>query len=415
MTMVESTFRNLFVETARAVVACAGLAAHAAGDPLRGSYRRPVARVLVLLVFVPSLALLQAWHWLCFLLDEILFRGWHKVAVDAPVFIVGPPRSGTTHLHRVLAEDRERFTTMPAWELFLAPAIVQKRMVRALARLDRRLGGWLRRAVARVERSVLGGFDSTHRSALGEAEEDFYLLLMNFSCTGLLLAFPRWRRLWRLAAPLDHRAVAEVERVLGFYRCCLRKHLHEAPEGARLLSKNASFASWLPMLDKVFPDAVLVVTTRSPEAAVPSMLSCADTTRRFFAAETTGGSFHRQLTDLMRNHYAVLASELPRLPRERVFVIGEADLRGRLGGSLEEMYRHFGWTPSAAFRAALGERDRATRDFRSAHVYAAADFDLDEAELRRCFPCLDPGNPQAPGESPGGHCGADVSTSAGSS
>ena len=35
------------------------------------------------------------------------------------VFILGPPRSGTTRMHKLLAADHKTFSSMKMWELFL--------------------------------------------------------------------------------------------------------------------------------------------------------------------------------------------------------------------------------------------------------------------------------------------------------
>ena len=77
-------------------------------------------RWLLLLIGLPLFCLFQLLHWLGFLLDELLFRDYRKVRIEAPVFISGIPRSGTTFVHRSLAQDRAQFTTVSTWEAALA-------------------------------------------------------------------------------------------------------------------------------------------------------------------------------------------------------------------------------------------------------------------------------------------------------
>ena len=63
----------------------------------KGTHARFTARRFrVMAVFLPILFFGQLIHWVGFLLDEIFFRGYRKVAINDPVFIVGIPRSGTT-------------------------------------------------------------------------------------------------------------------------------------------------------------------------------------------------------------------------------------------------------------------------------------------------------------------------------
>lgn len=50
------------------------------------------------------------WTFLWYL-DELLYPEYRKVQVK-PVFIIGQPRSGTTFLHRTLADDRNNFVAV---------------------------------------------------------------------------------------------------------------------------------------------------------------------------------------------------------------------------------------------------------------------------------------------------------------
>ena len=42
--------------------------------------------------------------------DDLFFRGYQQQTVQAPLYIVTFPRSGTTFLHRLMCLDEERFT-----------------------------------------------------------------------------------------------------------------------------------------------------------------------------------------------------------------------------------------------------------------------------------------------------------------
>lgn len=326
-------------------------------------------RWLLMAGFLPVFGLLQLLHWVCFGLDELLFPRYRGVVVRRPLFILGPPRSGTTHLHRVLAEDRDRFTTLLTWELFLAPSIVQKKLVRAAAAADRRLGRPLARLIAVLERGVLRGADDLHPSALRAPEEDYFLLCMTLACSGLVLVFPRSRRLWSYAF-LDPRLSArDRDRTLAFYHACLQKHLYVAGEDRQLLSKNASFNPWVRLLDEAYPDASFVFCARDPERTVPSMLSVADAARRAFGGERSDPAFEENMVSLMRHHYESVGDVLPLLPAHRREVMLNRDLHRRLETVVLALYRRLGMTPSVAFRQRLRELHQASCRYRSPHQY----------------------------------------------
>ena len=142
--------------------------------------RRRALVAAAFLLYVPlELAIRGAW-----LLDALLYPGYRRRPVEAPLFITGNPRSGTTFLHRLLARDSERFSTMRMWQILFAPSVVQRRLAAAASALERRAGGPCRRLWERVEQRWDA---SMHRISLFAPEEDDYLLLHAWSAltTGL--------------------------------------------------------------------------------------------------------------------------------------------------------------------------------------------------------------------------------------
>ena len=61
--------------------------------PKDGCLRPGVRHYLAGIASLALLALFLVYHWLGLLLDEILFRGYRRVAVERPVFILGVPRT----------------------------------------------------------------------------------------------------------------------------------------------------------------------------------------------------------------------------------------------------------------------------------------------------------------------------------
>ena len=123
--------------------------------------------------------LVASFHAVCFFLDRLLFPGLRSVEVRTPVFIVGHARSGTTLLHRLMSEDRERFSVFLYYELFF-PSLLQKKLIRSLAALDRRLGGAIASRVEAWEERTFGPMRHIHPMGLTMPEEDDFLL--TYSC-----------------------------------------------------------------------------------------------------------------------------------------------------------------------------------------------------------------------------------------
>src|SRR6185503_19857658 len=66
-------------------------------------------------------------------LDHILFPGFKRQVVREPVFIVAPPRSGTTLTQKLLSLDDERFVYNALYQTIL-PAVFYQRCFDLLVR-----------------------------------------------------------------------------------------------------------------------------------------------------------------------------------------------------------------------------------------------------------------------------------------
>lgn len=189
---------------------------------------------------------------------EILRRG-----LRAPLVIVGPARSGTTRLQRMLAADA-RFQHLTAWEGFNpSPRGVAPEAGRA-ARRDEAA------KALRLRRRLYPGADRTHPMAADWAEEE--ILLLNHSFCGL--------------SPLGFYPLP------GYYNWFLGQ---DRTDGYRQLANLLKLVSWsrgdaedkpwvlktpqhmldLDVLAKVFPDARIVFIHRDPLKTVASTLSLA--------------------------------------------------------------------------------------------------------------------------------------------
>jgi hypothetical protein len=95
----------------------------------------PRARYYYLAVLLVGVPITSSFHAICFLLDWILFPDLKKVEVREPIFMVGHARSGTTLTHRLMSKDSGRFSSFMLYELYF-PSLIQKKVIRALARFD---------------------------------------------------------------------------------------------------------------------------------------------------------------------------------------------------------------------------------------------------------------------------------------
>lgn len=341
-------------------------------------------RVLVMLGFLPLFAFGQALHWLGFLLDDLFFRGWRRVPIQAPVFVLGVPRSGTTRLHQVLAQDQQ-FTTFRTWECLFAPSVTQRLFFLGLARIDRMIGAPVARLLGKLEQHLFAGLDDVHPMGLTTPEEDYFALMPVLSCFILALPFPSFEHIWRVGrfdAEVDPR---ERERLLQFYEACLKRHLYVHGPAKRLLSKNAAFAPLAQSLAQRFPDARFIVCLRDPLETLPSQLSSIGSGLAFFGVPADSEPVRRRLTAQLAFYYENLGRLRAQVPPARHVALSMNELRGSLGSTLKAVYRRFELPLSDAFQRVLEHEDGQARVYRSRHRYSLEQFGLTAASVAKQF------------------------------
>lgn len=317
------------------------------------------------------MGLLALSHCIGFLIDDWLFRGYRQVAVRAPVFIVGVPRSGTTYLQRRLAED-PAFTSLTLWECLLAPSISERyfwsfvgRLLSPLKRLGRR---WRWAAMDRV-----------HALGWGEPEEDFLLLLWRGACFLPALICPKADGYWRLA--FFDQSVGEGERraLTAYYHACLQRHLYFHGRHKRLLSKNPSFTPWVDSLRERFPGARFIACVRRPDEAVPSQLSALRPALGLLGHHDMDPELNERMLTILHGYYRRVRHW--RGDRD-VLCLPLPHLAGMQTAGWQRLYAFLEQPLPPA--GALTFRET-RRDARPGHRYSLEEYGLSRERVRRLF------------------------------
>ncbi len=337
----------------------------------------------MLLLLLPVFLALQLLHWAGFVLDEVFFRGYRKIAIRQPLFVLGPPRSGTTYLHTVLASDSQ-FTTFTLWECLLGLSVTAKMFVLGLKKIDGLIGRPGARLLTWAISRLLGDMDEVHPFRLAGPEEDFLCLLPLNACFIQVVPFPRAKWLWRLARFDQELTAGERNRMLDYYRGCIQKHLYVFGADKTFLSKNASFAGMAHSLLDEFPDARIVSCMRDPLSTVPSQLS--SLLPGLSACGFTGvdKDFGDRLTELLRFYYLNLASARDRNPTRMTFVENR-DLRTNPEQAVRSAFARIGLEVRPALRRQLRIESQRSERSASRHRYSLDDFGLDEAKIMSQF------------------------------
>ena len=134
------------------------------------------AFVIFFTVLYGLMWLIVAFGWM---LDQILYPGLRKQEVREPVFIIAPPRSGTTLTQKLMALDEERFVHAKLYQTIF-PAVCYQKFFNGIAWLDKRIGRPLATLIGWAEKQFFSGWDDHAQAAVqpaGGGRRIFYLHL----------------------------------------------------------------------------------------------------------------------------------------------------------------------------------------------------------------------------------------------
>ena len=343
--------------------------------------RNPRARLYYLSVLLLWVPIVSTFHAICFFLDGILFPGLWKTEIRTPVFVVGHARSGTTLVHRLMNKDEGRFSAFVLYELYF-PSLLQKKLIRFLAGIDRRyLGGVLERRVRAWEDGHYAAVREVHEMGLTEAEEDDIVLY--YSC-----ASGFWITKMPYMGDLDFYHVDRFperkrRRLMRFYKDCVRRQLHLNGGDKIHLSKNPVFAGRVASLIEAFPDARIVVPFRNPYETIPSLLKLMRSGWRHLGwDEERQKRCLRILADQSFHTYRYPLEVLARHPETPKAVVDYRDAVADPAATIERIYEQLGFPITPEFHEMLVAEGKRARGHKSGHSYSLAEFGLEANEIR---------------------------------
>lgn len=182
------------------------------------------------------------------------------VPVDRPIFIVGQPRTGTTHLHNLISSD-PAMRSLPYWESLEPVLPADERAVVAAGGDDprrERTGAGLA-----ILDEAMPHFKRMHEMTVDHVHEEIQLLAIDFSTMlfETMGVLPAWK---------DWYVAHDQTRHYEFLRKVLQVLQQQRPAGARWVLKSPQHLEQFQPLLRVFPDATFVVTHRDPVAVIAS-------------------------------------------------------------------------------------------------------------------------------------------------
>ncbi|MEV3902210.1 sulfotransferase [Mycobacterium sp. NPDC050551] len=307
------------------------------------------------------------------LLTDLLARHpeIHQIELLPPVVIAGLPRTGTTHLHNLLAAPTT-FRTMPYWESvepFPMPGEQGVEPDPRRLRMD---------AAVSVMDVVMPHFRLMHEMTTDHVHEEIQLLANDFSTMlfETLADVPRWRDHYQGHDQAPHyRYLATQLKAMQFLR-----------GGRRWLLKSPQHLEQLPVLDRVFPGAVVVCTHRDPLPVALSMIAMITYSARMHRDPVPVRDTAAMWIDRLERMLAALIRDRDLLGPDRSIDVRFDDFMADEMSVAEAVYRLADEPLTDDARAAMaGYLDGHQRGRLGRISTSWRDFGIDEEELRERF------------------------------
>lgn len=295
----------------------------------------------------------------------------HEIKILRPIIICGLPRTGTTHLHNLMAAD-PALRSLPYWESLEpiplpgeADADPDPRLERCEMALD-----FVNRAMPEFRRM--------HEMTTWHVHEEIQLLAMDFSTMYFesIALIPEWRDYY-----LDHDQTPHYR-----YLKTVLKALQFLRGGDRWVLKSPQHLEQFGPLFKMFQDATFVVTHRDPVAVVTSMATMAAYTARMYHDPVDPDLFGRYWADRLETMLRASVRDRGLLPADQSIDVRFGEFMADDIAMVRRIYdladQLFTQRVEAAMAGYMAEHPQG----RFGRVdYRTEDIGLDQADLKRRF------------------------------
>jgi hypothetical protein len=294
-------------------------------------------------------------------------------SIERPIFVVGPPRSGTTIFHDLLVMDPDNRVPL-TWETArpLPPPEASTyhsdpRIAQVQADLDR------------VDQ-LLPEFKKMHPMGAKRAQECVTMTSHDFTSMIYFVQFyvPNYDR-WVMES--------DMRSALQWHRRFLQILQWKMP-GKRWALKSPQHLWHLQHIHREYPDALFVQTHRDPVKIVTSMSNLAVTLHGMASDQPDLRKVTHYYAHALAKGYnnTVAYRKSGNLPESQVIDLYFQDFKADQVGTVRRAYEHFGLALSSDTAATMQSfLDDNAADKHGKHVYSLAGTGMDETELRGLF------------------------------
>ncbi len=294
--------------------------------------------------------------------------------IGRPLVVLGLPRSGTTFMFNLLAQDpAHRF--LANWETSVSQ--IPPRKIGAILRDPRRRKG---RFLMRMQNAVAPRLKEVHEFRLDGPEECTQLLMQSFATQALAGFFdaPAYSD-WLDTA--DHgETYAHHKRIL--------QTLQWTYPGERWLLKSPDHLAGVGAMARAYPDACYIHMHRDPSVSVVSWASLNSVFRAIGSHEPDATRLGDQALRRLARDMDAYMGQRAAIGEEPFSDVGYREFLAEPMATVRRLYDRFGLSLSDEAARRMNrflDRDRQARNGQRSHRYTPEEFGLTAHDIRRRF------------------------------
>ncbi|MBP9692625.1 MAG: sulfotransferase [Alphaproteobacteria bacterium] len=325
----------------------------------------------------------------CLLLDKVFFPKYKKLQLKEPIFIIGHPRSGTTLLHRLLAEF-DNFVTFQYWETRF-PALITRVIVKPIVNI-----------LVKLKKDVVVAKKTGHETRLTSVEEEDLLLLPLLDTVFIAFLSPLAysKKVEKEGFDMLHDYQEHTSETMEFLKNCFKRQAY-FKKGNRILAKIPFSCTRIQALHKAFPDAKYIYLVRNPLEAIPS---CHSLVKKVQEQELIKPGMSEQWYDkwykernidrsvFSRKFYEINISfynhfydslEQDKILKEKVLEVNYNELTNDLENTIKKILIFAGINLSTETLIKIQSEQEKQKKYKRPHsVYSFADLNLSEDQIK---------------------------------
>ena len=313
------------------------------------------------------------------ILDDVFYPGYKKQEVKKPVFIIGNPRSGTTFLYDLMAQDTENFSQPKLYQTIFCSVILYK-FLRRFYRLQTK-----KKRITKVSSSKFNKFfdkfKTIHQIDLNKSEEDEALFFLTLLSPSLYFVCPFIDKLPWISI-IDDMPEKVKLKLIKYYQNSIKRYMYLHGNNKTYFCKNVMSSGKIKLIKQAFPDAIIINSIRHPYKAIPSMISFYHAAWKLHSPELLEASKEtKALANVMGGLYKHMLKCKDYIGKD-LMVVKFEDLVKNPIKSVKEIYKKLNLKMPKNLNLKIAKFIN-KKDHKSKHSYSLEEYGLNKKEIKK--------------------------------